>query len=157
MRICLISVLVMAAWTAPALAEEAMLRSSGKWTKASARTTRDLRGFRPQPVTLSKYGGLASGPKRKATGFFRTEQVRGRWWLVDPDDHLFLTVGLCSVNLSMFKDSEVKEAFDGREAWWHGFKYGTQVDKKFQCFTDMTGLMKRVNDNVYRLASYFMR
>lgn len=117
MRICLISVLVMAAWTAPALAEEAMLRSSGKWTKASARTTRDLRGFRPQPVTLSKYGGLASGPKRKATGFFRTEQVRGRWWLIDPDGHLFLTVGLCSVNLSMFKDSEVKAAFDSREAW----------------------------------------
>ena len=142
---------------APALAEEALLQKSGRWVKVPARTPGELRGFRPRAVTLSKYGGLAGGLKRKATGFFRTAQFAGRWWLVDPDDHLFLTVGLCSVNLSMFKDSEVKEAFDGREAWWHGFKYGTQVDKKFQCFTDMTGLMKRVNDNVYRLASYFMR
>ena len=40
---------------------------------------------------------------------------------------------------------------------WHWFKYGTQVDKKFQPFTDMTHMMKRVNDNVYALANYFMR
>ena len=116
-RICLIVLLAMAIWTAPALAEDAALKKSGRWTKVSARTTGDLRGFRPHRVKLSKYGGLASGAKRKVTGFFRTEKIGGRWWLVDPEGHLFLSVGLCSVNLTMFKDREVKEAFDGREAW----------------------------------------
>lgn len=111
MRIGLISVLAMSLWTAPALAEEAALDKDGRWTKVHARTPSELRGFSPQPMKLSKYGGAASWPKTKATGFFRTEQSQGRWWLVDPEGHLFLTVGLCSVNLSIFKDSQVKGAW----------------------------------------------
>ncbi len=35
-----------------------------------------------------KYGGY-SHTKAKATGFFRVEQIDGRWWFVDPDGHLF--------------------------------------------------------------------
>ncbi|MCW5978936.1 MAG: hypothetical protein KIT09_12725 [Bryobacteraceae bacterium] len=37
-----------------------------------------------------KYGGYAN-TKAKATGFFRVEQVDGRWWFVDPDGHLFFS------------------------------------------------------------------
>jgi hypothetical protein len=39
-----------------------------------------------------KYGGYRDS-KAKATGFFRVEQVDGRWWLIDPDGHRFLSVG----------------------------------------------------------------
>ena len=117
MRIALISVLAITVWTAPSLAEKAALRKNGRWTQVPARTPAELRGFRPQAVKLSKYGGAASGPKLKATGFFRTAKFAGRWWLVDPDGHLFLTVGLCSVNLSMFEDSDVTKAFPNRQAW----------------------------------------
>ena len=117
MRICLIYVLVLAACAARAPSEEAMLKSRGKWTKVAARTIRDLRGFRSKPVKLSKYGGLAGGVKRKATGFFRTQKFHKRWWLVDPEGHLFLSVGLCSVNLSMFKDKQTKATFPDRQAW----------------------------------------
>jgi len=112
-----IAVLVVAVWSSLAPAEEASLQKSGRWTKVSVRTVGDLRGFRAQRVELSKYGGLANGPKLKATGFFYTTKRSGRWWLVDPDGRLFLSVGLCSVNLSMFKDSEMKAAFPDREAW----------------------------------------
>jgi hypothetical protein len=35
-----------------------------------------------------KYGGYRN-TKAKATGFFRVEEVDGRWWFVDPDGHLF--------------------------------------------------------------------
>lgn len=35
-----------------------------------------------------QYGGYLN-TKAKATGFFRVEQVDGRWWFVDPDGHLF--------------------------------------------------------------------
>jgi hypothetical protein len=37
-----------------------------------------------------KYGGYRNA-KAKATGFFRVEQVDGRWWFVDPDGHLFFS------------------------------------------------------------------
>jgi hypothetical protein len=44
---------------------------------------------------LSKYGGWLEGPKREATGRFRTEKVDGKWWLIDPEGHLFFSVGVC--------------------------------------------------------------
>jgi hypothetical protein len=40
-----------------------------------------------------KYGGFAS-TKAKATGFFRVEQINGKWWFVDPDGHLFISMGV---------------------------------------------------------------
>jgi agarase len=36
--------------------------------------------------------------RRKATGFFRTEQVNGVWWFVDPDGHLFISKGVNHVS-----------------------------------------------------------
>ncbi len=44
---------------------------------------------------LGRFGGWLDGPKRKATGHFRTEKVDGQWWLVDPDGYLFFSVGVC--------------------------------------------------------------
>lgn len=43
-----------------------------------------------------QYGGWRES-KRRATGFFRVEQVDGRWWFVDPDGHLYLSLGPCCV------------------------------------------------------------
>ncbi len=40
------------------------------------------------------YGGWKGGPRLKATGFFRTEKVNGRWWLVDPEGRLFFSHGV---------------------------------------------------------------
>jgi hypothetical protein len=42
------------------------------------------------------YGGFAS-TKAKATGFFRVEQIDGRWWFVDPIGHLFYSTGVNGV------------------------------------------------------------
>lgn len=41
----------------------------------------------------SRYGGYLR-KQVKATGFFRTEMVDGRWWFVDPEGYLFLSVGV---------------------------------------------------------------
>jgi hypothetical protein len=41
----------------------------------------------------STYGGYLQ-KQLKATGFFRTENIDGRWWFVDPDGYLFLSVGV---------------------------------------------------------------
>jgi hypothetical protein len=37
-----------------------------------------------------QYGGYLN-TKARATGFFRVEQVDGRWWFVDPDGHLLFS------------------------------------------------------------------
>jgi hypothetical protein len=41
---------------------------------------------------FSRYGGWKDR-KEKATGFFHTAEIDGRWWLVDPDGYLFYSVG----------------------------------------------------------------
>jgi hypothetical protein len=45
----------------------------------------------------SRYGGYLQ-KQVKATGFFRTEKVDGRWWFVDPEGYLFLSVGVDCVS-----------------------------------------------------------
>lgn len=47
----------------------------------------------PEPPQRNGYGGWLGGPVLPATGFFRTEKVEGRWWLVDPDGRLFWSHG----------------------------------------------------------------
>jgi len=42
------------------------------------------------------YGGYLN-TSAKATGFFRVEQIDGRWWFVCPDGHLFFSTGLNGV------------------------------------------------------------
>jgi hypothetical protein len=49
------------------------------------------KGLGPGDFNYCRYGGYR-GTKAKATGFFRVEQVDGKWWFVDPDGHLFFSV-----------------------------------------------------------------
>ncbi len=51
------------------------------------------------PFNYSRYGGYLQ-KKLKATGFFRVQKLKDRWWLVDPDGYLFLSVGVDCVHLS---------------------------------------------------------
>lgn len=51
----------------------------------------------PQLPHRDRFGGWAEGPKRDATGWFRTENVDGKWWLVTPDGHLFFSNGVDSI------------------------------------------------------------
>ncbi|HEY3913454.1 MAG TPA: beta-agarase [Verrucomicrobiae bacterium] len=48
----------------------------------------------PGPKNWDKYGGYAVGPQLEATGFFRAQKYRGKWWLVDPDGRLFFSHGI---------------------------------------------------------------
>lgn len=74
----------------------------GQWIPAEwpgkVKTLDDLkRQWREEEANLPpgkfgwcKYGGYLD-TQAKATGFFRVEQVDGRWWFVDPDGHLFFS------------------------------------------------------------------
>ena len=55
-------------------------------------------GTTPIP-DADRFGGWAGGPQLKATGFFRTEKVNGKWWLVDPEGRLFFSHGVDCVGV----------------------------------------------------------
>ena len=93
------AVLGLAAGSWLADAAEVHRQSGQKWETAPVKLLGDLAGFAPgESLRLDRFGGLAER-RAKATGFFRTEKMSGRWWLVDPEGGLFLSVGLNSVNL----------------------------------------------------------
>jgi hypothetical protein len=51
------------------------------------------KSFTPNAFDYCKYSGYQS-TKVKATGFFRVEQVEGKWWFVDPDGHFYLSMAV---------------------------------------------------------------
>lgn len=51
------------------------------------------------PTGFSKYGGWKEGPKFEATGFFRTQKHKGRWWFIDPEGYLFWSYGVTCVGV----------------------------------------------------------
>ena len=64
------------------------------------------------PKERGKFGGWSAGPKLKATGFFRTEKVDGKWWMVDPEGYLFWTAGLnCVESNSVFTGVSHRENY----------------------------------------------
>ncbi|MGX5687648.1 hypothetical protein [Arcticibacter tournemirensis] len=52
------------------------------------------------PVNRNKYGGWQNGPQLKATGSFRVEKYKGKWWMVDPEGRLFWSHGVVRVTPS---------------------------------------------------------
>ncbi|QJP94229.1 beta-galactosidase [Pseudomonas fluorescens] len=48
--------------------------------------------------SLDTFGGLKKGPAFKASGFFRTEKLDGRWYLVTPEGHPFYSLGVNTVS-----------------------------------------------------------
>jgi len=67
---------------------------------AAAEEDKWLAAHAESPIPgCDRFGGWAAGPQLKATGFFRTEKVNGKWWLVDPDGRLFFSHGVDCVRL----------------------------------------------------------
>lgn len=72
-----------------------------------------------------RFGGWAAGPQRAATGFFRVEKIDGKWWLVDPDGHLFISHG---VNMGW---NYTSTAVTYREHWFERLPPRTGETKAF--------------------------
>ncbi len=49
-----------------------------------------------------RFGGCAE-IRSEATGFFRVEEVEGRWWFITPDGHGFLSLGVNHIDSSCLK------------------------------------------------------
>ena len=48
----------------------------------------------------SRFHGWADGPRFEATGYFRTQKVDGKWWLIDPEGYLYFSSGVDIIRLS---------------------------------------------------------
>ena len=66
-------------------------------------------------ATYDSYGGWLE-LKGKKTGFFHTEQIQGRWWLVSPEGNAFFSKGVDHVAFAPESDSAPK-APDDPAAW----------------------------------------
>lgn len=74
---------------------EGKIKSQEQLTKEW--NTEDKEIVSTKAYNYSKFGGYLNA-KVKATGFFRTEKIEDRWWFVDPEGCLFLSVGVDCVS-----------------------------------------------------------
>jgi len=65
-----------------------MLRAKG------AEEARAVVQWLADPPRRDRFGGLLEAGGFRATGFFRTEQRGGRWWLVTPEGNGFFSIGM---------------------------------------------------------------
>ncbi|TYK67463.1 agarase [Colwellia echini] len=95
------------------------INSLAQLNEVSAKELKELSESKGMP-NRSKFGGYSAGPKLKATGYFRTQKVDGKWWMVDPEGYLYFSHGPANVrmaNLSTltgvdFKDDKVRIRYD---------------------------------------------
>ena len=93
--------------------------------------TKPGKAFKPQPTLtladlpdmpadgpLDRFGGARPGAER-ASGFFRLQQIGGRWWLVDPDGGRFLAQGVNSIapTTTSAGRKALSKRFSGEQAW----------------------------------------
>ncbi|MFQ5342544.1 MAG: hypothetical protein ACE5F6_13450 [Anaerolineae bacterium] len=75
----------------------------------------------PPPPALDRYGGYRR-LRATSSGYFHTQQLDGRWWLVDPLGNVFFSLGVNNVSsqpnppLSTYRESVVRKY--GDEAGW---------------------------------------
>lgn len=67
--------------------------------------------FSTAPYNYSRFGGYGDR-QVTGTGYFRVECIDGRWWFIDPEGYLFLSVGVDCVN---YGNGGGIRAYDKRE------------------------------------------
>jgi len=103
-----------------------------------------------------QYGGMV-GVDREATGYFRTERIGERWWLIDPEGHPYFGLGLCVLGVGdtftrvTGREDQFADVMPTRDdpafadAWkpWYGFgPYGLD-DSGAVMSRYVLGLMRR--------------
>lgn len=85
------------------------VKSDADLAAQKAAEAADLKAH-PGTEGRSKWGGWLAGPRQKATGYFRTEQIDGKWWLVDPEGYLFLSTGIDVIRPDLSTNIKGREA-----------------------------------------------
>ena len=89
----------------PAQAGSVEASDGGKaWTSWDVKTVRAAK----KPDAVNRFGGSAKH-KVAEPGFFRVIEKNKKWWIVDPDGHLFYKVGMNSVEADRVGRYDAKE------------------------------------------------
>jgi hypothetical protein len=129
--------------------------------KKSAKTEKKDLENHPGPRGWNRYGGWKHGPQLEATGFFRAEKHKGKWWLVEPEGRLFWSQGIDCVRFSMgmkyltnyehyFKDLPERDSPFGRfyeeSSWVSNGGYNGKGTYEFFIFSESNLLRKYGKD-----------
>jgi len=97
---------------------ECRARTSETWKSYPVEQFTDIADFKPQPVVLNKYGSNTA-IRSTATGFFRVEEIKGRWYIIDPDGYAFIHKGVaCLVPGTSVNNRAALTAKWGNENAW---------------------------------------
>lgn len=80
---------------------------------------RDLARFPPlAKAELDRFGGWKK-VKGRATGFFHTEKIGDRWWLITPEGHGFIVAGVIHIapRLDSSYMTNIKRRYQNLEKW----------------------------------------
>lgn len=67
------------------------------YTNYRTRNIAQLKGYVPTAIKTDSYGGRADQTVA-LTGFYHTQKINDRWWIIDPDGHPFFHNALNDVN-----------------------------------------------------------
>jgi hypothetical protein len=95
----------------------AAIKPGGKWKSHPTTLLTDMK-VAAVDTGHDRFGGIPSQATR-ATGFFHTQKIGKRWWLVTPDGGLFVSRGMNSVNQNTTKSGKeaLKQKFGTTQAW----------------------------------------
>ena len=108
---------------------------------------------------LDQYGGFLDFEGER-TGFFHTQRIDGRWWLVTPDGHGFFGVGISHPITSM-SEGAITFAYDGSQEEWMRDGIRKMRELGFNCVWSGPYSLERIRfgnidadlaDRVYRKA-----
>lgn len=91
----------------------------GQWKWYDTRAIQTLEGFSvKKKIKTDKYGGRKD-KRVNATGFFRSQKIDGRWWIVDPDGYLMINIALNNVATAASDSSKqlMNQVFGSKEKW----------------------------------------
>ena len=136
--------------------------SNEQWTLRDTRTIEMLAGFVPDQtsIELDTYGGRTDR-QVESTGFFYPKKIDGRWWLVDPEGHLFIHTAIVSVytGLTELGQKMTLDHFGSEEKW---AQFSTDLLNQYS-FNGSGGwsqadlLRKTKNPPVYTISLDFIR
>ena len=85
------------------------VHDAAEFKARAAREAADLAAH-PAPPARDEFGGWKAGPQLRASGYFRSEKVGDKWWLVTPTGHVFWSLGVDTIspwNGTIISDREV--------------------------------------------------
>jgi len=97
----------------------------------------------------STYGGYKQ-KRVHGTGYFRTEKIDGRWWLVDPEGYLFLSVGVDCVKYG--GGGDVRD-YENRPSMYKEVPAGEVLEKIGSLSMARWNLYRRYGDNFQEKAA----